>query len=70
MEMYPLAAYSTDGPSTLMTVLELAECLGIGRNKAYGLLRKGEIKGFRIGSVWKVSQEAVDKYIRERSGLV
>lgn len=70
MEMYSLAAYNTDGPSMLMTVSELAEYLGIGRNKAYGLLREGDIKGFRIGSIWKVSQEAIDMYIREKSGMV
>lgn len=70
MGMYRLSSYDTDGTSMLMTVSELAEYLGIGRNTAYRLLREGDIKGFRIGSVWKVSQEAVDMYIREKSGLV
>ena len=53
-----------------MTVPELAEYLGIGRGRAYSLLRDGSIKGFRIGSIWKVSREAVDLYIREKSGMV
>lgn len=59
-----------DGLPTLLTVPELAEYLGVGRNRAYSLLREGVIKGFRIGSVWKVSEEAVRQYIREKSGMV
>ena len=55
--------------SALMTPPELASYLGIGRNRAYNLLKDGVIKGFRIGSTWKVSKEAVDRYIREQSGM-
>lgn len=65
-----LTAYDGDNDTPLMTVPELAEYLGIGRNRAYSLLRDGSIKGFRIGSVWKVSREAVDLYIRKKSGMV
>lgn len=65
-----LTAYDEDSGPALMTAPELAEYLGIGRNKAYSLLRDGSIRGFRIGSVWKVSREAVDLYIREKSGMV
>lgn len=56
--------------SDLMTPPELAEYLGIGQNRAYNLLKKGIIKGFRIGLTWKVSREAVDLYIRQQSGLI
>ncbi len=55
--------------SALMTPPELAVYLGIGKNRAYDLLKQGTIKGFRIGSTWKVSREAVDQYIREQSGM-
>lgn len=55
--------------SVLMTPPELAAYLGIGKNRAYDLLKQGTIKGFRIGSTWKVSREAVDQYIREQSGM-
>lgn len=53
----------------LMTVLELAEYLGIGKNAAYELLRTQTIQGFRIGKTWKVSKKAVDLYIKKNSGL-
>ena len=54
----------------LLSVSELAEYLGIGRNRAYDLLREDIIKGFKIGCTWKVSKAAVDKYIYEKSGLL
>jgi excisionase family DNA binding protein len=52
-----------------MTPPELATYLGIGRNTAYQLLNEGIIKGFRIGTQWKVSKEAVDYYIAKNSGM-
>ena len=55
--------------SVLMTPPELASYLGIGRNLAYELLKRNEIKGFRIGNHWKVSQEAVDYFIAKQSSL-
>lgn len=54
----------------LMTPPELASYLGIGRNRAYQLLNNGTIKGFRIGTQWKVSKQAVDLYIAQNSGLI
>lgn len=60
---------SMNDVSTLFTVLELAEYLGIGRNRAYDLLKNGIIPGFRIGATWKVSKVAVDQYIMKNSGL-
>lgn len=63
---------STDNETepALMTVNELAEYLGIGRNRAYELLNTGAIKGFRIGSIWKISKVAVEQFIYEQSGLI
>lgn len=55
--------YVTSEESTVMTVPELAEYLGIRRNSAYELLRTKTIRGFHIGKVWKVSKDAVDLYI-------
>lgn len=55
--------------SVLMTPPELASYLGIVRNLAYELLKNNEIKGFRIGNQWKVSQEAVDHFITKQSAF-
>ena len=61
-------SYNENEP-VLMTDSELADYLGIGKNRAYELLNSGEIKGFRIGSVWKVTKAAVDQYICQKSGF-
>ena len=65
-----LAAYNEDSASPLMSVPEPAEYLCAGRNAVYRLLRDGSIQGFRIGSSWKASREAVDFFIRKKSGMV
>ena len=56
--------------AALMTPIEMAAYLGIGRNLAYQLLNDGTIKGFRIDSQWKVSKQAVDLYIAKNSNLI
>ena len=53
----------------LFNITDLANYLGVGRNRAYELLKKQIIKGFRIGSTWKVSKAAVAHYISKNSGL-
>lgn len=53
--------------SDIMTIEEVCETLMIGKNRCYHLLGDGSIRGFRIGSVWKVPREAVIDYIREAS---
>ncbi len=59
----------TEAESPLMTPGELAAYLGIGRNRAYELLRQDVIHGIRIGKTWKVSKEAVDMFIRKSSKI-
>ena len=53
----------------IMTVYDVAEALYIGKNRVYELLKKGELKGFRIARVWKISKEAVEKYIQTQCKL-
>ncbi len=49
--------------SDIVTVDELCEMLRIGRNKAYDLLRSGEIRAFRCGRTWIISKEAVIEFV-------
>ena len=53
----------------LITIDDFCERLMIGRTTAYRLLRSGEIKAFKIGKIWKISNASVDSYIKERSNL-
>lgn len=70
MSDYKMPDQIDDNSSALFTVSKLADYLGIGKNRAYDLLREGIIHGFKIGCTWKVSKTAVDKYIYEKSGLI
>lgn len=55
--------------STLMTIDELCEELMIGRNAAYHLLMSGELKGFRIGRIWKIPRINFQEYISKQCKL-
>lgn len=55
----------------LLTVEELCEALGIGKNIAYEILGTGEINAFKIGDrTWKIPKLAVEQYILKKSGLI
>lgn len=65
-----VSATGRDDSSVLMSPPELAAYLGIGRNLAYTLLNEGAIPGFKLGNQWKVSKQAVDLYIAQKSRLI
>ena len=50
----------------IITVADLCEALGIGKNTAYKLLKSGEIKFIRIGKVYKIPKEYVSNYIKQK----
>lgn len=50
--------------SDVITVDELCEMLRIGKNKAYELLRRGEINAFRCGRNWIISKDAVEMFVK------
>lgn len=41
--------------------------LGIGRTKAYALVRDGELPSIQIGRLRRVHMEALDQYARQLS---
>ena len=53
----------------IITIDELCDLLLISHTKAYQLLRSGAIKAFKIGTVWKISKVAIERYIKEQSNL-
>jgi excisionase family DNA binding protein len=54
---------------TLLDVCDLIDILGIGRSKAYELVKSGKIRAFKIGKRWKITQDAVDEFILMNEGL-
>lgn len=53
----------------LLTVEELCDILGIGKNAAYDILNSSDIKAFKVGRIWKIPKIAVEDYILVRSGI-
>jgi len=53
-------------PSKYLTVAELSEYLQIHRTTIYRMLREGRLPGFRIGSDWRFSREAIDEWVRDQ----
>ena len=54
---------------TVLSVSEVAEYLGVGKNRVYELLNDGSLKGFRMRATWKISRMALENYILNASEL-
>lgn len=48
-----------------LTVNEVAQLLGIGRDSAYALVRCGAIHSVRIGRLLRVPRSEVDRFLTE-----
>ena len=53
-----------DNAPDIMTVKDLMKAFQIGKNKALGLLKEGQITGHRIsGNRWRILKEDVLEYV-------
>lgn len=52
-------------PPTLLTVREVAEVLRVHQRTAYRLITGGSIKAIKIGSQWRVPEEALMDFIEQ-----
>lgn len=50
-------------PEILM-LEDVCEVLRIGKNKAYEILNRNILKGYREGRTWKVPKESIHEYVR------
>jgi excisionase family DNA binding protein len=50
----------------VMDIKTLANYLGMGRSKIYGLIRQKRIPASRIGRQYRFSKELVDAWLKER----
>lgn len=48
----------------IITIKELCEILMIGRNRAYELLKDGQISAFQLGRNWKIPKIALEEYLK------
>ena len=61
------AKKSMTGPvPDVMDIKTLAQYLGMGRSKIYGLIRLKRIPASRIGRQYRFSKELVDAWLKER----
>ena len=49
----------------VLTIGEVAEMLRVHPTTVYRLLKRGDIPGFKIGGNWRVSVNALDRWILE-----
>ena len=68
-DSYSIPAEKEDSILTILGVSEVAEYLGVGKNRVYELLNTGKLKGFRMGSTWKISRMALKNFILSASQL-
>ena len=46
-----------------LTPYELADELSVSLTTVYKLLRAGRLPGFKVGRVWRIPRDALEKYI-------
>ena len=49
------------------TIPEACECIGIGRSMFYEMLKRGEIRSFRIGNRRLVTDEELQSLVERKS---
>jgi len=52
---------------TILTISEVSELLRVHRSTIYRLVKRGEFPGFKIGDSWRVSSDALDAWLAERT---
>jgi excisionase family DNA binding protein len=49
---------------TLLTAAEVAQLLRIHLGTVYRLVKNNQLPGIRVGSDWRFSQEAIEKWMK------
>ncbi len=57
-----------NGFEHLLDVKDVAEKLGIGRNKAYALMKARNFPGIRIGGSYRVFEDDLYSYLKDNRG--
>jgi excisionase family DNA binding protein len=58
------AAVAAAGNPQLLTPADVAQTLGVSETDVLATLEKGELKGKKIGSVWRISKTALDEFLK------
>ena len=52
----------------VVTVSQMCEMLGIGKNTAYRILNDNTVKALKIGKVYKIPKKNIAAYVTKKSG--
>ena len=58
--------YAAGPTPEVMDIKALAQYLGMGRSKIYGLIRQKKVPASRIGRQYRFSKTLVDAWLKER----
>lgn len=53
----------------ILTITDVAEILKTGTTQVYKIVRSGQLKGYKEGKDWKITKQALIRYVKERSRL-
>ena len=60
--------YTTfDSMPLVLSVIDIADTLSIGRNKAYDLVNTGKIKAIRLGNHYRIPREEFITFLKKSS---
>jgi len=60
-----ISAERMEKAKAVLTIGEVAEMLRVHPTTVYRLLKRGDIPGFKIGGNWRVSVNALDRWMSE-----
>jgi len=63
----PLLVRKQDATDAFLTVDQLAEYLGIGKQRVYDAVSKNKIPYFKVGKLLRFRKSAIDKWIESQS---
>jgi excisionase family DNA binding protein len=55
---------SYDQLPLFLTVEQLAEVIGVGRNTAYAMVRSGQVHSFKAGNQFRIPKEVIKNLIK------
>ncbi len=55
-------AFSVDG--TVLTVEEVAKALRVNTKTVYGLVKRGQLRAFRVGRALRCRRSEIDRFIK------
>ena len=50
----------------ILSFEEFLEYMGIARTLGYKLLTSGEIRGIKVGKVWRIPRNSIEEYVNKK----